>query len=231
MPGRRLTGADRQQIAAGMTQGLDYAEIARRLGRPTSTVSREVARNGGPRRYRADLAQLATTHRARRRPHPRAAAQQISDYGDLDPDVTAAFVTDFTGALIGTGLPRTAAGVLAYLFTAATGSGTAAELARHLRVSAATISLAVGLLQEQGLIRRGRDDRGKRHRYFIDEDAGFRSVVVGVRANQRLAATALRGADILGADAAVAARLAAAGRFLEHVGSDIIRSAERWRGS
>lgn len=231
MPGRRLTGTDRQQIAAGLAQGLDYAEIARRLGRPTSTVSREVARNGGPGRYRAELAQLATTHRARRRPRPQAAAQRISEYSGLDPDVTAAFVTDFTVALIETGLPRTAARVMACLFTSETGSCTAAELARHLQVSAATISLAVGLLQEQGLIRRGRDDRGRRHRYFIDEDAGFRSVVVGVRANQRLAATALRGADIFRADTAVGARLAAAGRFLEHVGSDIIRSAEHWRAT
>lgn len=230
MPGRRLTGADRQQIAAGLAQGLEYAEIARRLGRPTSTVSREVARNGGPGRYRAELAQLATTHRARRRPRPQAAAQRISEYGGLDPDVTAAFVTDFTGALIGTGLPRTAAGVLACLFVSETGSGTAAELARHLQVSAATISLAVGLLHEQGLIRRGHD-RGRRHRYFLDEDAGFRSAVVGVRANQRLATSALRGADVFGADTAVGVRLALAGRFLEHVGSDLIRSVEHWRAT
>ncbi|ANZ21079.1 Helix-turn-helix domain [Streptomyces noursei ATCC 11455] len=53
MPGRRLTRAERQQIAAGLAQRLNYADIARRLDRPTSTVSREVARNGGPARYRA----------------------------------------------------------------------------------------------------------------------------------------------------------------------------------
>jgi hypothetical protein len=232
MPGCRLTRADRQQIAAGLAQGLDYAAIGRRLGRPTSTVSREVARNGGPGRYRAELAQLATTHRARRRPRPPAAAQRISEYSGPDPDVTAAFMTDFTAALIETGLPRTAAGVMTCLFTSETGSRTAAELARHLQVSAATMSLAVGLLQEQALIRRGRDDRGRRHRYFIDEAAGFRSAVVGVRANQRLAATARRGADIFGADTVAGARLAMAGRFLELLGNDIIRSAEQhWRAT
>jgi DNA-binding MarR family transcriptional regulator len=229
MPGRRLTRADRQQLAAGLAQGLDYAEIARRLGRPTSTVSREIARNGGPGRYRAELAQLATTHRARRRPGP-PAAQRISEHGGPDPDVTAAFVSDFTAALIQTGVPRTAAGVLACLLTSETGSRTAAELARHLQVSAATVSLAVGLLEEQALIRRGRDDGGRRHRYFIDEDAGFRSAVVSVRANQRLAATALRGAEIFGADTAAGARLGVAGRFLEQLGNDIVRSAEQhWR--
>ncbi|NUT46387.1 MAG: helix-turn-helix domain-containing protein, partial [Saccharothrix sp.] len=51
MPGGRLTDEDRRDIAAGLALGLGYAEIARRLGRPTSTVTREVIRNGGPGDY------------------------------------------------------------------------------------------------------------------------------------------------------------------------------------
>ncbi|MEU7641223.1 helix-turn-helix domain-containing protein [Streptomyces sp. NPDC039016] len=85
MPGRRLTRADRQQIAAGLAQRLSYADIARRLNRPASTVSREVARNGGPARYRAELAQLATTHRARRRPPPRLRCSGPSSISALTP--------------------------------------------------------------------------------------------------------------------------------------------------
>lgn len=78
MPGGRLTQQERQQISLGLADGLAYAEIARRLDRPTSTVTREVMRNGGPTAYRADLAHHATerrTHRRRqatprgRRPH------------------------------------------------------------------------------------------------------------------------------------------------------------------
>jgi IS30 family transposase len=52
-------------VAAGLPQ----AEIARRLGRPASTVSREVRRNSparGPRRYRAVAAQVRAEERARR---------------------------------------------------------------------------------------------------------------------------------------------------------------------
>ena len=56
MPGGRLTQQERQQIALGLADGLAYAEIARRLDRPTSTITREVMRNGGPTSYRADLA-------------------------------------------------------------------------------------------------------------------------------------------------------------------------------
>jgi DNA-binding transcriptional ArsR family regulator len=227
MPGRRLTKADRRQIAVGLAQGLDYAGIARRLGRPTSRVSREVGRNGGPGRYRSDLAQLATTHRARRSPRPPAAARRAGERSGPDPDAAAAFMTDLTAVLIETGMPRTAAGVIACLFTSETGSRTAAELAQHLHVSAATISHAVGLLQQHGLIRRGRDPQSRRHRYFLDENAGLRSAVVGVRANQRFATTALRGADIFGTDTAVGTRLATAGRFLEQLGNDILRAAEK----
>lgn len=228
MPGRRLTTDDRHQIAAGLAKGLDYAEIARGLGRPTSTVSREVARNGGPGRYRAELAQLAATHRARRRPRP--AAHGGDERTGPDPGASAQFVTELTAVFVETGVPRTAAGVLSCLFTSETGSRTAAELAQRLRVSPATISVAVGLLERQGLIRRGRD--GRRHRYFLDEDAGLRSALVSARVNQRLAATALRGSDVFGADTAVGTRLAAAGRFLERLGDDMIRSAERhWRST
>ncbi|WP_410573967.1 helix-turn-helix domain-containing protein [Amycolatopsis sp. cmx-4-61] len=222
MPGRRLTSADRHRIADGLAQDRDYAEIARSLGRPTSTVSREVARNGGPGRYRAELAQLATTHRARRRPNP-----GTGNRASPEPGAATAFLTELTGALVDTGMPRTAAGVLACLFTSESGSQTAAELARRLRVSAATVSHAVTLLHTHGLIVRGRDGHSRRHRYSLDENAGVRSAVAGVRANQRLATTALRGAGIFGEGTAVGTRLAAAGQFLERLGDDVLRAAEK----
>nr|WP_255219271.1 MarR family transcriptional regulator [Nocardia tenerifensis] len=186
-------------------------------------MSREIARNGGPARYRAELAQLATSHRARRRP---PATRPVSAHPD--PVRKSAFISDFTAALRQTGLPRTAAGVMACLFTAETGSHTAAELARQLRVSPATISLAVGLLEDQGLVRRERDGQSRRHRYFLDEAAGIRSAVVSARANQQVAATAQRGAALFGTGTPTGARLALAGRFLEQLGDDIMRSAERY---
>ncbi|MGA6189694.1 helix-turn-helix domain-containing protein [Nocardia iowensis] len=227
MPGRRLTRTDRQQIASGLAQRLDHAEIARRLGRPTSTVTREVARNGGPGRYRADLAQLAATHRARRKPRP-AETPPISENTGPAPEVAAATVRDLTAALIATGVPRTAAGVMACLYTSETGSRTAAELAQHLQVSAATVAHAIRLLEEQGMLLRGHDDNSRRQRYFIDADAGLRTVVASARANQHLAAAALRGVNAFGADHPTGARLAAAAEFLEQISTDIIRSAAHW---
>ncbi|MFE3194193.1 helix-turn-helix domain-containing protein [Nocardia sp. NPDC059240] len=227
MPGSRLSRADRELIGAGLARGLDHAEIARRLGRPTSTVTREVARNGGPGRYRADLAQLATTHRARRTPRPPAAPP--SEAAEI-PGMPAEFVAELTGVLIDNGMPRTAAGVLAHLFTVESASATALELAVRLRVSPATISHAVHVLMQQGLVVRTRDAGSRRHRYSLDEEAGYRSALIGFTANRRLAATVRRGANLLGPGSVAAARLEMSGRFLEALGDDVLRAAEHhWR--
>jgi IS30 family transposase len=70
--GRYLSFAEREEIALGLAGGLSQAEIARRIGRPACTVSREIARNrlvGRHWRYRASTAQ-ARADRVARRPKP-----------------------------------------------------------------------------------------------------------------------------------------------------------------
>jgi IS30 family transposase len=65
--GRYLSLAEREEIAVGQAQGLGPREIGRRLGRPASTVSREIGRNQSPKRgYRAVPAQARAEERARR---------------------------------------------------------------------------------------------------------------------------------------------------------------------
>jgi hypothetical protein len=46
---------DREEISRGLTEGLGYKEIACRVGRDPSVISREVARHGGWSAYRAVL--------------------------------------------------------------------------------------------------------------------------------------------------------------------------------
>jgi transposase, IS30 family len=50
---RYLSVAEREEISLGLARGESLRAIARGLGRPVSTVSREVARNGGRAGYRA----------------------------------------------------------------------------------------------------------------------------------------------------------------------------------
>jgi IS30 family transposase len=71
--GRCLSFADREEIALWRAQGHGVREIARRLGRSASTISRELRRNaatrGGGLDYRATTAQWHA-ERAARRPKP-----------------------------------------------------------------------------------------------------------------------------------------------------------------
>ncbi len=61
-----LAPAEREEISRGLASGESLRAIAARLGRCASTVSREVNRNGGRRRYRAQKAQERASKRARR---------------------------------------------------------------------------------------------------------------------------------------------------------------------
>jgi IS30 family transposase len=62
----RLSAADREEIRCGLDAGLSFTAIAGRIGRATSTVSREVNNNGGRDDYRAWRAHLDAAERARR---------------------------------------------------------------------------------------------------------------------------------------------------------------------
>ena len=62
----RLSLGEREEISRGLAAGESLRGIAHRLGRAPSTVSREVATNGGRRKYRAAMAHRASRHRALR---------------------------------------------------------------------------------------------------------------------------------------------------------------------
>ncbi len=62
----RLSLTEREEISRGIAAGESARKIAARTGRSPSSVSREIARNGGRENYRAAHADVATWGRSRR---------------------------------------------------------------------------------------------------------------------------------------------------------------------
>ncbi|MFD5768188.1 helix-turn-helix domain-containing protein [Streptomyces sp. NPDC127049] len=228
MPGGRLTQQERQQIALGLGDGLAYAEIARRLDRPTSTVTREVMRNGGPTAYRPDLAHRATEGRARRRRPGGGDAQPAARGDGRDAAAVRDYEEAFATVFMQGGLPRMTARVLAALYATDAGSLSAGELGERLQVSAGSISKAVAFLESQSLIRRERDDR-RRERYIVDDELWYQSMVASAKANEQMVEIARQGVAVLGAGTPAAARLENVARFMDFVGEEIVRAAEQAR--
>ncbi|MDX8143897.1 helix-turn-helix domain-containing protein [Lentzea sp. BCCO 10_0061] len=229
MPGGRLTQQERRQIAIGLSDGLAYAEIARNLDRPTSTITREVMRNGGPAGYKADIAHLATERRAQRRKQaaPRRPAAERADGRDLE--AVREFEELFSGIFMGQGLSKMPARALASLYTTDSGSLTASELVGHLQVSPASVSKAMSFLESQGLIARERDER-RRERYVVDEgDIWYQSMIASAAGTTKLAEAARQGSGVLGAGTPASTRLENIARFLDFVSESIVRAAEQAR--
>ncbi|MDX3105991.1 GbsR/MarR family transcriptional regulator [Nonomuraea angiospora] len=230
MPGGRLTNEDRQHIAEGLAEGLGYAEIGRRLGRPASTVMREVTRNGGPDGYGAERAHEATRHRARRNKQAQPPAPPIPDGGHgRDPRAVQDFTESFTALLIQQGLPQMMARVLACLYITDSGTLTAADLVQRLRVSPASISHAVAFLEQQGMLRRERVPGRRRERYVIDDEIWLRSMIAALQMNDALAAASRRGAEILGAATPAGARFESSAALLHLVTEAFRQVIEQWR--
>jgi hypothetical protein len=74
---RHLSSREREEVSRGIAAGWTARMIAAGLGRSASTVSREIARNGGRGAYRAQTADLAAWQRARRPKRTRLAADPV----------------------------------------------------------------------------------------------------------------------------------------------------------
>ena len=202
----RLTHEDRRRIAVWLADGLGYAEIGRRLGRTTSTISREIARNGTADGYLAAHAQQSAAHRARRRGPARPGTARPAD-------AVRTFVDQLATSLAGTGMPRMTARVLACLLTADTAGLTSADLVGLLQVSPASVSKSIGSLEDMDLVVRQPDPGARRERYVIDDDVWLRAWQTDTGAHGTVAAAAERGVALFGADTIAGARLARMGRF------------------
>ncbi|MGE6729477.1 helix-turn-helix domain-containing protein [Streptomyces sp. NPDC059900] len=229
MPGGRLTQQERQEIGLGLADGLAYAEIARRLDRPTSTITREVMRNGGPTAYRADLAHRATEHRAHRRRQsaPRDPKAPPQAHG-RDAEAVHEYEELFTTVMMGSGMPKMMARVMVCLTITDSGSLTASELVERLQVSPPSVSKAIAFLESQGFVRRERDER-RRDLYIVDDDIWYQSMMASARSTARVVDIARQGVGVLGPGTAAGSRLENVARFLDYVNESLARAADQAR--
>ena len=229
MPGGRLTQQERQQIALGLADGLAYAEIARRLDRPTSTITREVMRNDGPTAYRPDQAHRASERRAHR---PSRASSQgpepVPQPHGRDAEAVREYEERFTAVMMQSGLPKMMSRLLVSLVTSDTGSLTASELVQRLQVSPATISKSISFLESQTLVRRERDER-RRERYVVDDDLWYQSMIASVHALTEQVEVTRQGVAVLGPGTPAADRLENIARFLDYVAESLARAADQAR--
>jgi IS30 family transposase len=99
---RVLRSAEREEISRGVAAGQSLATLARQLGRARSTISREMARNGGRTAYRAATADAAAWARARR---PKAC--RLATHGPLRRCVVRLLMNDWAPEQIAGWLRRT----------------------------------------------------------------------------------------------------------------------------
>lgn len=88
---RSLTFQEREELSRGIAAGLSMRALGRQLGRSPSTISREIARNGGQSAYRAQRADRAAWARARR---PKAC--RITSTPGLQAEVEAGLNRDWS---------------------------------------------------------------------------------------------------------------------------------------
>ncbi|WUE13119.1 MarR family transcriptional regulator [Nonomuraea sp. NBC_00507] len=120
-----------------------------------------------------------------------------------------------------------AARVMVCLLTSDSGNLTVADLTERLRVSPASISKAVGALEQLGFVTRERDNR--RERYVIDDEVWYRAWLVGTRSMALWADTIREGVDLLGAQSPASIRLKTASRFFDLLSRDMAQAAEHYR--
>ena len=108
LSGRYLSFSEREDIALYRAQGHGVREIARRVGRSPSTISRELRRNASTRTFRLEYkASLAQWHAERRARRPKVAKLASNDrLRDYVQDRLSGQVTTDDGQVLGPEGPK-----------------------------------------------------------------------------------------------------------------------------
>jgi len=163
---RRVLSLDeREEISRGVAAGVSLRSIAGALGRAASTVSRELRRNGGQRRYRAAVADKRAWHRALR---PKAC--KLAMHQELRQLVAAKLQDNWS--------PEQIAGWLKHTYP-----DDEAHQVSHETIYRSLFVQARGVLKKdlQAHLRSGRAIRRSRHASSKSDQRGSLSDMISIR--------------------------------------------------
>jgi IS30 family transposase len=162
---RALSLDDREEISRGMAAGVSLRSVARSLGRAPSTVSRELRRNGGQRRYRAAAADQRAWKQALR---PKTCKLALHD--ELRQLVAAKLEDNWS--------PQQIAGWLKHTYP-----GNEAYQVSHETIYRSLFVQARGVLKKdlQAHLRTGRAIRRSRHASNKNDQRGSLSDMISIR--------------------------------------------------
>jgi DNA-binding transcriptional regulator GbsR (MarR family) len=132
------------------------------------------------------------------------------------------------GALVDSGMARMPARVLAAAILDEDGRMTAAEIADFLDVSAASVSGAVRMLSQLGLLRRERQRGSRRDVYIVEDDVWRDATARYDQIYAPIMAAMSTVSQELGPDHAASRRLVLAHEFLAFVQDEFKQILDRW---
>jgi hypothetical protein len=144
-------------------------------------------------------------------------------------DETARFVESFAQVMVGSGMPRMASRIFAYLLVTDSGAATAAELADRLRASPAAISGSVRYLIQVQLAVRDRVPGERKDTYRLAHDLWYEGLGNRDHELSRWSDVSRRGAAILGEDTPAGIRLAETARFFDFLRKEMSSLVEQWK--
>lgn len=162
---RVLSLDDREEISRGIAAGISLRSIARSLGRAPSTISRELKRNGGHRRYRAAAADKRAWDRALR---PKLC--KLARHDELRQLVAARLLDNWS--------PEQIAGWLKHTYP-----GDEAHQVSHETIYRSLFVQARGVLKKdlQAHLRSGRAIRRSRHASSKRDERGSLNDMISIR--------------------------------------------------
>lgn len=149
--------------------------------------------------------------------------------GPRDEEAVDRFVERFALMMHETGIPRMPARVLAQLMATDTGSLTAAELARELLVSPASVSGAVRYLAQTGMVVRERLPGERRDRYTVPDHLMADLMLQRDAVLARWEEGAREGVLAVGAGTPAGRRFGEMQRFFAMMRRFLPEMLERWR--